>query len=217
MVLKRCLFGLILLIGATATVNAQIHGLSVVDSSDSPGKGSIHVVGSTFVAETSSLYGGRLAYGVSERLLVFTDIGVHDADYFDPEFLGQIGMRYTLPINLPFDFAVRSTAIPYISSYEHYVEFTFGLLASRYLDSDSNWAIYGNVGIDRQFWELVVPFDKETAVLYGQNSYTDKGNKTDFAISLGISRKLFGPSRFFLEAADIDEIYYCAGIQFDLR
>ena len=216
MVLKHCFIGIILFFVASSTVNAQIHGLSVTDTAHPPGKGSIHVVGSAFEAETSSLYGGRLAYGLSERILVFTDIGVHDADYFDPEFLGQIGMRYTLPVNLPFDLAVRSTAIPYISSYEHYVEFTFGLLASRYLDSDSNWAIYGNVGIDRQFWELVVPFDKETAVLYGQDSYTDKGNKTDFAISLGISRKLFGASRLFLEIADIDEFYGCAGIRYDL-
>ncbi len=216
MVLKQCLFGLLFLIGATSTVNAQIHGLSVIDSSDPPGKGSIHVVGSTFVAETSSLYGGRLAYGVSERLLVFTDIGVHDADYFDPEFLGQIGMRYTLPINLPFYLAVRSTAIPYISSYEHYVELTLSLLASRYLDSDSNWTIYGNVGIDRQWWELVVPFDPQKAALYGQDSYTDKGNKTDIAVSLGISRKLFGTSRLFLEVSDIDEFYGCAGIRFEL-
>ncbi|MFC1694184.1 hypothetical protein ACFL1R_11830 [Candidatus Latescibacterota bacterium] len=216
MVLRRCLFGLLLLIGATSTVNAQIHGLSVADTADPPGNGSIHVVGSTFVAETSSLYGGRLAYGVSERLLVFTDIGVHDADYFDPEFLGQIGMRYTLPINLPFDLAVRATAIPYIASYEHYVEFTLGLLASRYLDSDSNWAIYGNVGIDRQWWELVVPFDPLTAALYGQDSYIDKGNRTDVSISFGTSRKMYGASRLFLEVADIDEFYGCAGIRFEL-
>ena len=216
MVLRRCLFGLLLLIGTTSTVNAQIHGLSVTDTADPPGKGNIHVVGSTFVAETSSLYGGRLAYGVSERLLVFTDIGVHDADYFDPEILGQAGMRYTLPLDLPFDFAVRATTIPYIASYEHYIEFTLGLLASRYLDSDSNWAIYGNVGIDRQWWELEVPFDPQTAAQYGQDSYIDKGNKTDFSISFGTSRKLFGASRLFLEAAYIDEFYGCMGIRFEL-
>ena len=216
MVLKRCLFGLFLIIGASSTVHAQIHGLSVTDTANPPGKGNKHIVGSTFVAETSSLYGGRLAYGVSERLLIFTDIGVHDADYFDPEFLGQIGMRYTLPINLPFDLAVRTTAIPYIASYEHYVEFTLGLLASRYLDSDSNWAIYGNVGIDRQWWELYVPFDAVTATLYGQDSYTDKGNRSDLSVLLGLSRKLSGTSRFFLEVADIDERYGCAGIRLEL-
>ena len=208
MVSRQWIFGFLLLICASSTLNAQIHGLSITDTADSPGKGAIHIVGSTFVAETSSLYGGRLAYGVSERLLVFTDFGVHDADYFDPEFLGQAGMRYTLPLNLPFDLAVRATTIPYISSYEHYVEFTLSLLASRYLDSDSNWAIYGNVGIDRQWWELKIP--------YGQYSYVDKGNKTDLAISLGTSRKLFGTSRLFIEAAHIDEFYYCAGIRFEL-
>ena len=178
MVLSRCLFGLLLLIGAASTANAQIHGLSVTDTANPPGKGSLHIVGSSFVAETSFLYGGRLAYGLSERFLVFVDMGVHDADFFDPEFLGQVGMRYTLPDYLPLDLALRATTIPYIASFEHYIEFTVSLLASRYLDSDSNWAIYTNLGIDRQWWELVIPFDPQTAALYGQDSYVDKGNQT---------------------------------------
>jgi hypothetical protein len=216
MFVRRCLLGLLLVMIAASTVHAQIHGLSVVDTADSPGKGTIHIVGSAFEAESSSLYGARFAYGVSERLLVFTDFGVHDADYFDPEFLGQAGMRYTLPLDLPFDLAIRATTIPYIASYEHYVEFTLGLLASRYLDSDSNWAVYGNVGIDRQWWELEVPFDAQTAAFYGQDSYVDRGNRTDIALSVGISRKLYGASRLFLEAADIDEYYGCAGIRFEL-
>ena len=99
---------------------------------------------------------------------------------------------------------------------EHYVEFTLGLLASRYLDSDSNWAIYGNVGIDRQWWELEVSFDPQTAALYGQDSYIDKGNRTYVSILLGTSLKLFGASRLFLEVAEIDEFYGCAGIRFEL-
>ena len=216
MVIKRLFPALLFFVCFTTVAKAQIHGLSVIDLADPPGKGSIHLAGSTFVAETSALYGGRIAYGVSERILVFADLGVHDADYFDPEFLGQAGMRYTLPLDLPFDLAVRATTIPYIASYEHYVEFTLGLLASRYLDSGSKWAVYGNAGIDRQWWELVVPFDPVKAAMYGQNSYVDKGNKTNVFIAVGISRKLFGPSRFFLEAANNDENYGCAGIRFEM-
>ncbi|MBN1290625.1 MAG: hypothetical protein JXB48_02215 [Candidatus Latescibacteria bacterium] len=216
MILKQSCFGFILLLCVATGVKAQIHGLSLVDMADPPGKGAKHFVGSTFVAETSALYGGRLAYGVTERLLVFTDMGVHDADYFDPEFLGQAGMRYTLPVNLPFDLALRITTIPYIASYEHYVEFTVGLLGSRYLDSGLNWAVYGNAGIDRQFWELKVPFDAETAALYGQDSYIDKGNKTELSLTLGLSKKLTNWSRFFIEAANIDEYYGCTGIRLEL-
>ncbi|MFC1541718.1 hypothetical protein ACFL50_04615 [Candidatus Latescibacterota bacterium] len=217
MILKRCLLGILFLFIVTTSVHAQIHGLSVIDTADPPGKGSIHIAGSTFIAESSSLYGGRLGYGISDKLLVFADLGVHDADYFDPEFLGQAGMRYTLPFNLPFDLAVRSTAIPYIASYEHYVEFTLGLLASRYLDSGSKWAIYGDIGIDRQWWELEVPFDPATAALYGQDSYVDRGNRTDISIVLGVSRSLFGSSRLFLEVAEVDEFYGCMGIRFNLK
>lgn len=216
MILKHCFIGLILLIVVTSGVNAQIHGLSIIDTADPAGKGTMHVVGSTFVGETSTLYGGRFAYGVSERLLVFADIGVHDADFFDPETLGQAGMRYTLPFNLPFDLAIRATTIPYISSYEHYVEFTLGLLASRYLDSDLTWAVYASTGLDRQWWELMVPLDPQTAAQTGYKSYVDKGNRTDLSFSLGITRKLTNASRFFLEAANIDEFYGCSGIRFEL-
>lgn len=216
MVLRRYLVGFLLIFGVTSTVNAQIHGLSVTDLADSPGKGTMHIVGSAFEAETSSLFGGRFAYGASDRLLVFADLGVHDADYFDPEILGQAGMRYTLPFDLPFDLAVRATSIPYKSSAEYYFEFTLGLLASRYLDSGSNWAIYGNLGIDRQWWELEVPLDAQTAAFLGTDTYVDRGTRSDLSIVLGTSLKLFGASRIFLEAADLDEVYYCAGIRFEL-
>ncbi|MFC1538517.1 hypothetical protein ACFL6H_03760, partial [Candidatus Latescibacterota bacterium] len=125
-------------------------------------------------------------------------------------------MRYTLPVDLPFDLAIRSTAIPYIASYEHYVEFTFSLLASKYLDSKSNWAVYGAVGIDRQWWELEVPLDAVTAAYLGQDSYVDRGNRTDIAVSVGISRKLYGPSRIFIETSKNNENYTGAGIRFEL-
>ncbi|MHB9031147.1 MAG: hypothetical protein ACYC9O_20465 [Candidatus Latescibacterota bacterium] len=216
MIRKHSFWGFILFLCVSSGANAQIHGLSIVDTAEPAGKGAIHVVASTFVAETSKLYGGRLAYGVREGLLVFADLGVHDADYFDPEILGQAGMRYTLPLKLPFELAVRATTIPYIASYEHYVEFTLGLLASRALDSRAQWIMYGNTGLDRQWWELEVPFDPQTAALYGQDSYVDKGNRTDVSFTLGISRKLTKATRIFIEAAKVDEYYGCIGVRFEL-
>ncbi len=216
MILKHCFTGLFLLVVVTTGANAQIHGLSIIDTADPPGKGTMHVAGSAFVGETSKLYGGRFAYGVSERLLVFADIGVHDADYFEPEVMGQAGMRYTLPLNLPFDLAFRATTIPYIASYEHYVELTLGLLASRYVDSDSILGVYGSMGLDRQWWELTVPLDPQTAAQIGYNSYVDRGNSTDISFSLGITMKLTNASRLFFEAVKIGEFYGCSGIRFEL-
>ncbi len=216
---QRCvvMFATCILVFTVATAaGAQIHGLSVVDTADPPGKGAKHFVASTFVAETSSLYGGRLGYGLTDRLLVFADMGVHDADYFDPEFLGQAGMRYSLPLDLPFDLAFRTTAIPYIASYEHYVEITMGFLASRYLDAESAWAVYAGAGLDRQWWELEVPLDPQTAAYTGMDTYTDRGNRTDVTYSLGISRRLTRTTRLFLEGADVDEYYGCAGVRFEL-
>jgi|GEM_PF-4143798 hypothetical protein len=213
---RHFIFSILVLIGISSAAHAQIHGLSITDTAEPPGKGAVHIVGSAFEAETSSLYGGRIAYGISDRLLVFTDLGVNDVDRFDPEFLGQAGMRYTLPVNLPFDLAIRSTAIPYIASYEHYVEFTVSLLASKYLDSKSNWAVYGAIGLDRQWWELEVPLDAATAAFTGMDTYVDKGNKTDVMATFGISRRLYGASRFFIEIADLSERYTCAGIRFEL-
>jgi hypothetical protein len=216
MITKKSLEGFIFLFCLTSGANAQIHGLSIVDTAEPVGKGNMHVVASTFMAETSALYGGRFAYGISERMLVFADLGVQDADYFDPETLGQAGMRYTLPLNLPFDLAIRVTTIPYIASYEHYVEFTAGLLASRALDSRARWVAYGNLGLDRQWWELEVPFDPQTAALYGQDSYVDKGNSTETSFVLGMSMRITRATRFFIEGAHIDEYYGCIGIRFEL-
>jgi hypothetical protein len=204
------------LIALSSAAHAQIHGLTLIDTADSPGKGTIHLAGSGFKAETSKLYGGRIGYGATDRMLVFADLGVHDADHFDPEFLGQAGMRYTLPLDLPFDLAVRATTIPYIASYEHYLELTFNFLASKYLDSKENWAVYAAVGLDRQWWELEVPLDPATAAFLGKDTYVDRGNRTDIATTAGISRKLFGTSRLFIEASNIDENYGCAGIRFAL-
>ncbi|MFC1490236.1 hypothetical protein ACFL6K_03405 [Candidatus Latescibacterota bacterium] len=216
MSIKRSLFSILILIGISSTVNAQIHGLSVLDTADQQGKGTMHILAGGFDAENASLYGGRFAYGATDRLLVFTDLGVQNDYRFDPEFLGQAGMRYTLPVNLPFDLAIRSTAIPFISSYEHYFEITFGLLASKYLDSDEKWAVYHNIGLDRQWWELEVALDPAVAAFLGTDTYVDKGNKTDVTMTTGISRKLSGSSRFFIEAAKIDVEYFCAGIRFEL-
>ncbi len=213
---KKCSWGVLLILLTTSAANAQIHGLSVIDTADPAGKGTIHIVAGTFMAETSAAYESRLAYGISERLLVFADLGVHDADYFDPETLGQAGMRYTLPLRLPFELAVRATTIPYIASYEHYVECTLGLLASRHLDSGSRWIVYGSAGLDRQWWELIVPFDPVTAAMYGQDSYVDKGTRTDYSFTLGISGRITGTSRVFIEAAHVDEYYGGMGIRFEL-
>lgn len=219
MLLKRCGWCLCLcgfLCSATGAY-AQIHGLSVLDTADSPGKGTMHAVAGTFTAETSSLYGGRFAYGVTDDMLAFIDLGVHDADHFDPEFLGQLGMRYTLPLNLPFDLAFRATTIPYIASYEHYVEFTVSLLASRYLDSGRRWAVYGGTGLDRQWWELKVPLDKATAAMTGMDTYVDKGNKTDVSYVVGFSGRLSSAFRVFVEGARVDENYGCAGIRYEFN
>ncbi|MFC1477152.1 hypothetical protein ACFL6L_01680 [candidate division KSB1 bacterium] len=162
------------------------------------------------------MYGGRFAYGISERLLIFTDVGRYSTEYADPEIMAQPGIRYTLPVDLPLDLAVRSTVIPYVASYEHYIELTLSLLASRYLDTASIWAVYGSVGVDYQQWELKLALDPMLAALTGQDTYIDKGDKTDAIFALGASRKLTDAACLFVEIAHVDDFFSSAGIRLDL-
>ena len=217
MVFRHYFVGLMLFLGAVPVVNAQVTGLSIADTSEPAGKGRISIMGITIHGENSSLYGGRLAYGIGERLLLFTDIGSYDTEYADAETMGQFGVRYTLPVDLPFDLAVRGTAIPYVASYEHYVELTLNLLASRYLDADSNWAVYGSLGAVHQQWELELALDPVQAAQLGQDTYVDKGDDAKFSAVLGATRKLPGAFRLFAEVAHVDDFFWCAGLRFDIK
>ncbi|MFC1493454.1 hypothetical protein ACFL6O_05780 [candidate division KSB1 bacterium] len=209
MLIKQCIIGLFLFFCSTSVLNAQIHGLSVSDTADPAGNGIMQIMGCTVQSENSSMYGGRFAYGISDRFLLFTDIGSYDHEKASStETIAQAGMRYSLPVDLPVDLAVRATIIPYIASYEHYIELTFGLLISRYLDSGMNWAIYGSAGVDYQQWELELSL--------GQYTYIDKGDQTDLSLSLGITRRITGKTRLFLEVANVKDLFGCAGIRFDL-
>ena len=214
MILKNCLASLILIIAVTTSANAQVQGLSLADMADSAGKGHTSIMAITIQGENSSLYGGRIAYGVTEGLNLFMDMGSYDTEYASPEIMAQFGARYTLPVELPFDLSVRGTAIPYVASYEHYIELTLGLHASCYLDAQSRWGMYGYAGIVHQGWELEFDLDPAYAEFPGQ-TYIDKGDKRTFSTVLGITCKLFGPTRLFTEMAHTDDYYGCAGIRFD--
>ncbi|MFC1555944.1 hypothetical protein ACFL67_02565 [candidate division KSB1 bacterium] len=214
MKLKKLVTGLFLLMSSTSLLNAQIHGLSVADLAEPPGKGVVHVMGSAIESENSSLLGGRLAYGITKRILLFTDIGNYKTQYASDEIMVSAGIRYSLPVDLPFDIAVRTTVIPYVASYEHYVELNLGLLVSRYLDSNKNWAVYGSAGTNYQQWNLELALDPVTAALLGQSTYTDEGDQNDIAYSIGVTFRLIGTARLFLEAAHVADTYGCAGVKF---
>jgi len=215
MLLKQCFLGLIFLF-STSVMNAQIHGLSVSDLADPAGKGMKHLMGFTSKGENSSSYCGRFAYGISERILLFTDIGTYKHELASAETMAQFGLRYSLPFEIPFDLAVRTTLIPYIASYEHYVELTMSLLASRNLDSKSKWSIYGGLGVDFQEWELEMALDPVQAAYLGQDTYTDKGDQTDPVFFIGTFYKLMDKIRIFIETAHVKEFYGNIGIRFDL-
>ncbi len=216
MTLKKIIIVLLLLLIAAPVLNAQIHGLSVTNTAEPAEKGLMQIMGCAVKSENSTLLGGRFAYRLSSRILLSFDLGTYDTEYASAETMGQFGVLYSLPLDLPFDLAVRSTLIPYVASYEHYVEFTFSLLASRYLDSNSNWAIYGSIGTDYQKWELILALDPVLAAYLGQDTYVDKGDQTDAAFSIGITRRLFSKARLFVEAAHIKDFYGGTGIRFDL-
>ena len=215
MAVKKYIIGIIFLF-STSILNAQIHGLSVSDLADSPGKGSKNITAFTFKGENSYSAAGRFAYGINDRVLLFLELGHYKHERASSEVLGQFGFRWSLPVNLPFDLSLRTTFIPYIASYEHYIELTANLIASRYLDQESKWAVYGGLGVDYQEWELEMALDPIQAAFLGQDTYIDIGDQTDPIFLLGISTKLSDIIRIFIEAAHVKEYYGCIGFRFEL-
>ena len=216
MSLKRYVVFLGMIMVPVLTATAQIHGLPVADAPTTQTKGSIDLTPCLVLSEDSTLYGGRIAYGATESLLLFIDLGSYKTDYAPAETMGQLGVRYVLPVDLPVNLSLRATAIPYIASFEYYVELTFGLLASYELGVDHNWSIYGSAGVVYQEWELELALDAATAELTGQDTYVDEGDQADPSFALGAIRKLSDTSSIFLEMAYVDDLFGGIGIRWGL-
>ncbi len=222
MLLKKFFIGLMFLF-SSSIVNAQIHGLSIADLADPAGKGTKQLTAFAFTSKNSDSFGARFAYGISDRILLFMDLGKFDHEKSDPETMGQFGVRYSLPLELPFDLSIRSTLIPYKKDFEHYIDATLSLFASRYLDSKSKWAAYGGFGINYQEWELEMALDPMQAAYLGYDTYVDIGDRNDLLYCLGMSFEIKSSARLFIETVYFDQIddsdsesYSSMGLRFEL-
>lgn len=214
---SRQLFVVALVLCASALgASGQIHGLPVADAPGSQGDAGLSVAPCILLTDSSSMYGGHLAYNVGERLLLFVDIGSYKTEHAPAETMGQAGLRYRLPLELPVNLSVRATTVPYIASFEYYVELTLGLLASREFGQDLNWSVYGGVGVVFQQWELELALSEEQAALTGQSTYTDIGEQTDASFVIGVTRRMYGSASCFLEVAYVDDLFGGVGIQLGL-
>ncbi len=201
---------LILVLCVATTVNAQIYGLSIGETAAPPGHGHIRISGSILSGnDDSTLYGGRLGYGVTEDVLLFADVGVFETQHADPETIAQAGAIYAPATDLPIDLALRVTLVPYIQSYEYYLETSFALLASRSLDERDQWVLYGSAGLLHQRWEL------EMAISATQ-TYEDSGNQTKGHFAAGMMYQPSDMLSFFIEAARIDDTFWGGGARIRL-
>ena len=206
----RLIVLLILVLSTAMNVEAQIYGLSVGDTALPQGKGLTRISGAIMSGDDdSTLYGGRLGYGVTERFLLSADVGVYETEYADPETIAQAVATYALSTELPLDLALRMTLVPYIQSYEYYLETSFSVLASRSLDQRNQWVLYGSAGVLHQQWELEL-------AISATRTYADEGDQTEGHFSAGTMYQPSDRLSFFLEAVRVKHVFWGGGARIRL-
>ena len=198
----------VLAIGALAApAMAQFGGLPYADSAAAPEAGLMRVSGGLVMGDDFNTYGGRFTYGVMDGLAVFGDLGLLDPDEGDSGFAYQGGAKFTLPLELPVDLAVRA-AIG-MASYDveggdaDMTDFNGGVLASKDLDMFTPYAF---IGLNYLKWE--VSADTE----FG--SFDADDDETDIALAGGVIFSLTDQISLYGEVAYIDDPFFAAGGRF---
>lgn len=186
----------------------------------------MRVTGSLTFEDDVNLYGGRFTYGLTDDLSIFGGLGIADVDGADQEPYLQVGGKYTLPVDLPFDLALRGAFG--ITSFEesarnpwgrYKVEvdvwtLSAGLLASKAIDQ--MFTVYGFGGVSYQKWDVssrVVATDA-----WGREqrqSFSDDDSETELALAGGAIFTLNHHLSFFGEISHIDELFVSLGARFE--
>ena len=89
------------------SASAQLMGLPVAEGAKAEG-GALRVSGGAVIGDDANGYGGRVSYGLMEGLSLFGDLGLFDPDDGDSSLAWQVGGKFTLPLDLPVDLAIRA-------------------------------------------------------------------------------------------------------------
>jgi opacity protein-like surface antigen len=188
-----------------APAMAQFAGLPYADSAAAPAAGLIRASAGAVVGDDANGYGGRITFGVMEGLALFADLGIIDPDEGDTGSAYQGGGKYTLPLDLPVDVALRGTLG--MASYE----------AAD--DVDADW-LFVNVGalVSKEI-EALTPYG-----FIGMN-YSDleidwegvgdaSEDETDVALAGGVLFALNEQLSLYGEIIHIDDLFFGLGGRF---
>lgn len=188
-----------------APAMAQFAGLPYADSAAAPEAGLIRVSGGAVVGDDANGYGGRVTFGVMEGLALFADLGMIDPDEGDAGLAYQGGGKYTLPLDLPVDVALRGTIG--MASYEvtddvdaDWLFVNVGALVSKTIEQFTPYGFlgmnYSDVEVD---WEGVGDASED---------------ETDVALAGGVLFDLTEQLSLYGEIVHIDDLFFGLGGRF---
>lgn len=176
--------------------------------------GIMRVSGGIVLESDIKMYGGRFAYGIMDGLSVFGGLGLVDFDKADTELYYQLGAKYTLPLQLPVDLAVRAGLgytkydfdTYYVNSELDIWTLNVGALASKQLAD--MFTVYGLTGLNH------------TRTKYSYSGYryyygtSHRDNKNNIALAGGAIYSLNKHLSFYGELALIDDLFISLGARY---
>jgi len=190
----------VMICAMAAPAMAQFGGLPYADSAAAPEAGLMRVSGGLVIGDDFNTYGGRFTFGLIEGLAIFADIGMLDPDEGDTGLAYQGGAKFTLPLDLPVDVAVRGTIG--MASYDidngdvDSMDFNIGALVSKDLDM---FTPYGFIGFNYLDYEVKA----------GQQKKSD--DETDIALAGGTLFSLTEQFSLYGELVYIDDVLFGLG------
>jgi hypothetical protein len=207
--MKKLYVVLAILVATSGSVMAQGIGLQVADSAAAEKQGLVRATAGVTVGDEWKFIGGRLTYGVLNGLELFGDLGYMDLDEWDGGFSLQGGGIFAIPIELPFDVAIRGTIYkPFIDNVDIIGVSLCGVLSK---SLSKSFSIYGDVGIDYNKTE--VEYD-----IPGFGTISGDDTNTEIVFAAGVLFYIPNQDRFsvYAEVTYNDDFYVGAGARMDI-
>jgi len=177
------------------------------DASSTPA-GTIRMSGGVTLESDLNLYGVRGSYTLMDGLTGFIGVGLADPDFWGTSPYFQAGGSFALPVELPFDLALRG-GLGYASFSRSgfdldVLSLNGGLLASAPVHEIVTVYGFGGLSITRS---------KSSGRFFGI-SFSETDTETDLAIAAGALVALDQNISFYGELAHIDELFISVGARF---
>lgn len=204
----------VVLVMAAVPASAQLLGLPVAEGAAALEPGAMAVSGGITIGDNVNMYGGRFRMGLMEGMDIFADAGLLDPDGAKMGPAIQFGGKFALPLDIPFDVAVRG-ALGYgmydlkttagdfvaVSGDVDVLTINVGGVASMDIDMIT---VYGFLGLNHTR-------SKVTIKMAGLGSASGSHSDTDPALAAGAILKLNEQISLYAELAYIDDPFFSIG------